>query len=96
VKKIKLPKPSSYPKRIYFADECYSIKFKKKLDCYGKTCATKKAIIIKQGMSHRETLATFIHELLHLIEFEAPMKIKHKTVYKLEKAITEILLDNFL
>jgi len=25
-----------------------------------------------------------------------PVRLKHKTVYKLEKAVLEILLDNFL
>jgi len=96
MKKIKLPEPRQYPKKVYFQNECYKIEFKKKLDCYGKTNAKNKTIHIKSGISARETLATFIHELLHVIEFEMPVRLKHKTVYKLEKAVLEILLDNFL
>lgn len=92
----KLPKNSSYPTKIYFADECYSLKFKEKFHCYGETDGNKKTITIKSGMSRRATLATVIHELLHVIEFEAPIKMKHKTIYKLEQAIVELILDNFL
>jgi len=91
-----LPKQHHYPFKIYFGSECYKVKFKKNLDCYGKTNSSTKTITIKSGMSKRETFATFIHELLHVIEFEAPIKIKHKTIYKLERAITELILDNFL
>lgn len=93
---MSLPKHTSYPKKIYFATECYRIKFKKGLDCYGTTDAAKRLITIKLGMSRRQTLATLVHEILHVIEFEAPVKLKHKTIYKLERAIMEILIDNFL
>jgi hypothetical protein len=95
-KKIKLPRQAAYPKKIYFSDTAYKVKFQRGLDCFGKTNDTIKVIAIKKGLSERETLATFIHEILHVIEFETPVKLKHKTIYKLEKAIVEILLDNFL
>lgn len=93
---MNIPKPSEYPKIIYFGAERYKIRFKKGLDCFGETDWDRKTIRIKYGMSRRETLATLIHELLHVAEFEAPIKLKHKTVYKLEKAIVELLIDNFL
>jgi hypothetical protein len=91
-----LPKPKSYPKEIFFGSEKYKIKFKKNFDKYGETNAAKKTITIKAGMSRRTTMTTLIHELLHVLEFEIPVKIKHKTIYKLESAIMELLLDNFL
>lgn len=93
--KLILPRQSAYPKKIYFADECYRVKFKKNFDCYGETDSGKRTITIKYGMGKRAIFSTFIHELLHLIEFEAPMKMKHKNIYKLEEAIVELLLDNF-
>ena len=96
MKKGKLTIPRGYPKKIYFQGECYKVQFKKRLGCYGETNAKRKTIHIHSGMSPRETLATFIHELLHVVEFEGPVKLKHKTVYKLERAIMELLLDNFL
>lgn len=91
-----LPKPKSYPKEIFFGSERYRIRFKKNFEMYGETDWIKKVITIKAGMSRRETMSTLIHELLHVVQFEAPVKIKHKTIYKLEKAIVELLLDNFL
>lgn len=96
VKTFSLPEQSAYPKQIHFSDTVYSIQFKKNIDCYGYTDPEKKLIVIKAGISERQTFATMIHELLHMIEFEHPVKLKHKTVYKLEAAIMELLLDNFL
>lgn len=96
MKKVKLPRQCKYPKSIYFKNEQYEVQFKTKLGCYGKTDGTRKKITIKKAMSERETLSTFIHELLHVIEFETPIKLKHKTIYKLEQSIMELLLDNFL
>lgn len=93
---FRLPKQNQYPKRIYFSNECYRIKFKKGLNCFGITDSEKKLITIKDGLSPRELLNTVIHELLHVIEFERPIKIKHKKIYKWERAIAELLIDNFL
>lgn len=92
---MNLPEQRKYPKKIYFGKEVYTIKFVKKLDCFGDTDSVKKLIRIKKGISKRETFQTFIHELLHVIEFEAPIKIKHSMIYELEKAIFELLFDNF-
>jgi hypothetical protein len=96
MKTISLPLPGAYPKRIYFANECYKIRFNKRLKCYGITDAETKTITIKAGLSPRAFLETLIHELLHVIEFEMPLKMRHKKVYKLERAITNLVLDNFL
>lgn len=96
MKIFKLPLQKSYPKKIHFGDEVYKIIFKKNLSCYGETDPVKKTIKIKDGLSSRQLLATIVHELLHVAEFEVPISLKHKTVYKLEQAIMEILLDNFL
>lgn len=93
---ISLPKQSQYPKAVYFGTEIYKLVFKKGFDCYGETDWEKKTITIKAGLSPRQILSTFIHELLHVIEGEQPLKIKHSDVYSLERAILEILLDNFL
>lgn len=94
--RIKLPTQKQFPKKIYFGDTCYTVTFKKDLDCFGITDPNTKTIQIKDGMAPRAFLATLIHELLHVIEFEKPIKIKHKDVYKLEQSIIELLIDNFL
>jgi len=93
---FKIPTQRKYPKYIYYGTERYRLIFKKNLDCYGVTDANARTITIKDGLSPRALLATFIHEVIHLMEFETPLKIKHKSVYKLEKALVELLIDNFL
>lgn len=96
MKRIRIPKRSAYPTKIYYQSECYKVKFKRNLDCFGKTDGNRKEIVIKANLSARETMATLVHELLHVIEFETPIKLKHKNIYKLERAIVDMLLDNFL
>ncbi len=96
MKTFRLPLQKSYPKKIHFGSEVYLIKFKKGLSCYGMTDSEKKVITIKDGLGAYQLFTTLIHEIIHVIEFETPIKIRHKTVYKLEKGIVEILLENFL
>lgn len=91
-----IPRIKDYPKVIYLRGERYKLQFVKKCNYLGQTNAVKKTIKIKAGMSKNETFRTIIHEFLHLLEFEFPIKIKHKTVYKLEEAIFQLLIDNFL
>ncbi len=93
---MKLPPQSKYPKQIYFSHEVYKIKFVKGLEHFGDTDPNKKLIRIKHGISARATFVTLIHELLHVIEFEEIPKLKHSTIYALEKAISELLFDNFI
>lgn len=96
MKVVKIPVQRAYPKSISFGLETYTIKFSRRLKHYGETDPETKTITIRSGLSPRLTLTTFIHELIHVIEFEHPLKISHKMVYELEKAIVELLLDNFL
>lgn len=93
---MKLPQISKYPKKVYVKGAVYRIKFVKGLQDLGNTDSGKNLISIRAGMSKNETFRTFIHELLHLLEFEWPVRLKHKTVYKLEEAIFALLMDNFL
>lgn len=94
--RLAFPEQHTYPDTIYFKKESYRLIFVRGLDCYGETDSGEKTIKIKKGLSPRETFSTLIHELLHVIEFEAPVRIKHRTVYKLEKALFNLLVDNFL
>lgn len=97
-KKLKdmLPRSNKYPKEIYIKCDMWKIVFKKNLEDYGITDPIAMTITIKDGMSSRETLSTFIHELLHALAFSGDFKLKHKLVYLLETGILEILVDNFL
>jgi hypothetical protein len=53
-----------------------------------------RQIAIKTGLSKRETIKTFIHEVLHAIEFERGIKIQHKAIYQLEDAVFYLLFHN--
>ncbi len=93
---MQIPRKRDYPKVIYLRDDVYRVVFVKNLKPIGQTDATKKVIRIRAGLSRNETFRTFIHELLHVLEFSWPLKIKHKTVYKLEKALFQLFIDNFV
>ena len=95
-KAFQLPSQEDYPKSITYDSETYHIVFKKHMKAFATTNSNSRIIKIRDGLPPRLLLATLIHEILHVIEFEYPLKLKHKTVFKLEEAITEIILDNFL
>lgn len=90
-----IPHIRNYPKKVHLKGETYRLVFVKNLENIGEIDSGKKVIRIRAGMSRHETFRTFIHEVLHFIEFEWPIDIPHKTVYKLEEAIFSFLLDNF-
>ncbi len=91
---MNVPAIKDYPKHIYIRGDRYSLSFVKNMQFAGSTDAGDRTIKIRAGMSPHETFRTAIHEVLHAIEFSWPVKIKHKAVYKLEKAIFQLLLDN--
>lgn len=96
----KFPLKKNYPKEIKFYDKVYKVKFIKTLEsregASGQCNKTDKTIKLQDDLGREERLSTFIHELLHMIEFEAPIKIKHKMVHQLEAAIYELIIRNFL
>lgn len=78
-------------------DETYDIKFVAKfddLDTVGECCPESRTIRIKRGLDPQERLKTYIHEVLHSMEFEFDIKIKHKTIYALEEAIFDFFIKN--
>jgi len=87
-----------YPKTIEVLGETYKIKFVRRFkdDTVGLCDPNNHTITILKGMTKKETLCTFIHEVLHALSFEGDFKIKHKTIYSLERAIFELIMDNFL
>ena len=53
-----------------------------------------KQIVIKNGQSETETWKSFIHELIHAIEFEFRIPIPHKITYLLEDAVFRVAKIN--
>lgn len=97
---MKLPNRKRYPKELLIGDETYSIKFVSKVDkgscdVVGNCNPTTRRIRIKNDLSAADTFYTFIHEVLHAMEFEYEVDIKHSHIYMLEKAISDLFLQNF-
>jgi len=62
--------------------------------CRDKKESRQRQILLKKGMSQKDTWQTFIHELLHVLEFEHKIKISHKLIDKLEAPIFQLLKLN--
>jgi hypothetical protein len=62
--------------------------------CMGITIKEDRTIIIKIGMSNTDTAKTFIHELIHAIEFEYNEPIPERIVYALDEGIFKVLKLN--
>jgi hypothetical protein len=99
---MKLPPMKKYPTDLHIGDETYTVKFvtkfpgcKRDEGVCGLTDSSTHTIYIMKGMSKAQTFRTLVHEVLHGIEFEYDLKIRHSLVYQLEKAIGDFLLMNF-
>jgi hypothetical protein len=93
---MKLPSVKDYPMEIHVGDETYVIRFVSRMpkNEVGLCDDGAHVILIKRGMSKAQTFRTVVHEVLHAIEFEYQLKVPHKLVYQLEKAIVDVLLMN--
>lgn len=94
-----------FPKTVRIKDTEYDVVFFNRKDAHkhgmdedwrGYACQHEKAILVRRGQDHQNRLATFVHEILHAIEFEYQVKIPHALIYKLEDPLTSLILDNLL
>lgn len=97
---MKLLTPTQYPTEYHVGSETYCLKLVSKIpdscsNTVGLTDSGKKMIYIRKGLSKAQFFRTLIHELLHAIEIELEIKVRHKEIYKLEKGIADMLLMNF-
>jgi len=53
-----------------------------------------KIIWIRSDQSPKGLFKTLIHELLHAVEAEYGLRIKHEMIYSLETALADLILDN--
>ena len=63
-------------------------------NCLGMCDPNTKHIYIKNGLSKREELKTYIHECAHSLFDENNIKISHRDVYKIEEALYRLLTLN--
>lgn len=93
--KIIYPMPP-LPCKLWIKDRVWKVEYSKTIKHYGDSNKHTRTIRIKAGMSPRETFKTLIHELLHALHMEHKFLLKHKTVYLLEDALFELIIDNFM
>lgn len=77
--------------------DIWSVVFKKRMEANlrGFCDPEKMEIAILIGQSGDEIFKTFIHEVFHAFEFSYDFEMNHKTIYKLEDAVLNLLKDNF-
>lgn len=96
---MKHPHISRYPREIRIGDDVYKVKFVTRIGpsrkILGLCDPANHTIRIRTGQSPEETLKTFIHEILHAIEFSREVKLSHELVYQLEQCLYDVLVDNF-
>lgn len=95
---MKIPSAKEYPKTLKINNAIYSIKFRKRMPTSGVSglCdGTNKVIYIAANNIQSEIFKTFIHEVLHAMEFEYRIKIEHEAIHQFEDAISDFLLMNF-
>lgn len=88
----------NYPSKIKVGLSTYHVVIIPNLGGDGTNgfCDTdNKIIALNKGQKTSAMFSTFIHELLHSIETEHRIKLKHKKVYALEAALAQVLMDNF-
>lgn len=90
-----------YPKEIVVNENVWDVKFVRRIDgeqsnVFGLCDPGEQAIYIKMGQSPEERLKTFLHELLHVFEWEYKLEIPHKLIHGLEDPFARFLIDNYL
>lgn len=92
---MRLPKKGEYPKELILGTLAYEVLFKHLKHNVGETDPNKKTISIEVHVDDLERFSTFIHEVLHMIDIEYGIKLKHAQIYALERALTRFFMDNF-
>lgn len=89
----------SLTRELKVRDETYQIRYIRKFDdkkTMGECDPSKREIRIKTGLTPKQRFRTLIHEILHALEFEYDLDLKHKLVYDLEMPLYRLFKDNFL
>ena len=75
--------------------EMWQVQIDKTLEDHG-VCKEDIKCIVLRADEPKPMLQTFIHEVLHALDDEYIIKLSHRQVYALEKAIYNFLEDNYL
>lgn len=61
---------------------------------FGESCGNSQEIRLDADMSEQLTESTFIHEVLHMLDFVYCIRMEHDQVRQLESAILAFIKDN--
>jgi len=93
---VKLPafKPEHYPLLIPVGKKQWHVVFYDKLlgGDLGYCCQDSKVIGISRDQPPEEMMNTFIHEMLHAVEFEMGIVVGHPKIRKIEAVLGPIFL----
>lgn len=93
-----IPRKMDLRGKFLVKDEIWHVKFvdKKRLpeDTWGICDPSTNEILILKTLSPTITFDTWLHEILHAIEFSYDLKIPHDLIVKLEEPIREFIKQN--
>lgn len=85
------------PNKVQILGQCYTIEFlepKKKRGFIGRCFPHGNHIQLSQELCEDKMGETFIHEVLHAIDENLELGIKHKSINRLGLALYQFLKDN--
>jgi hypothetical protein len=86
------------PKEIKIGGLIYNVLEEKNLlrdsSCSGRSCGNLQDIRIEEGISRQFKETTFIHEVLHQIDFVYNIGLEHQQIFQLEAGIYAFIKDN--
>lgn len=93
------PKESDYPHRVRIGKVWYNIVWAKVIEgdteAAGLCDGNAKQITLVQGLTRKELLRVFVHELIHALEFEHLIPIPHNLVKQIDEPLAMALVANF-
>lgn len=88
-----------YPREIMVGEDLWAVRFVRRLpedSQLGLCDPSEQTIYIRLGQTQEERLKTFLHELLHAIEYEYKIVMPHRLIHRLEDPLARFLIDNYL
>lgn len=88
-----------FPSELLIGSAIWKIIWRRRMppgaaNCDGFACYSENIIYMRLGQKPKERFSTFVHEVLHAIDDEYGLDLKHKTIYKLEESIAKLIEDN--
>lgn len=90
-----------FPRQIVIGESLWTVHWKRDIPgarpgriVMGMTYGDDKEIHIRMRLSAKERLATFVHELLHALEYEYGIAVPHEVIYKIDAPLARLIIDN--